>query len=155
MALFKSETQSEWLNQLNANLVDNNIDYFFTQRKVNEYNDILDEKTLERKTQKVCSVFNFLAINLPTHLFKNSHNLLIDVEIWGDNMYNFKGTINKQDGEIPHIMIKLKEDKNMFVKLIFKENDKILKTYISFIPVTKRFQHVNSNDNQTVISNND
>ena len=153
MALFKSDNQSEWLTQLNSNTVDNNIDYFFTQRKVNEFNDVLDEKTLERKTQKVCSVYNFLAINLPTHLFKNSHNLFIDVEIWGDNMFNFKGTINKQDGEIPHIMIKLKEDKNIFVKLIFKENEKILKTYISFIPVTKRFQHVN--DNQTIISNND
>jgi hypothetical protein len=153
MALFKSDNQSDWLNQLNSNIVDNNIDYFFTQRKVNEFVDVLDEKTLDRKTQKVCSVFNFLAINLPTHLFKNSHNLLIDVEIWGDNMFNFKGTINKQDGEIPHIMIKLKEDKNIFVKLIFKENDKILKTYISFIPVTKRFQHVS--DNQTIISNND
>jgi hypothetical protein len=147
MALFKSDNQSDWLNQLNSSIVDNNIDYFFTQRKVNEFVDVLDEKTLDRKTQKVCSIFNFLAINLPTHLFKNSHNLLIDVEIWGDNMFNFKGTINKQDGEIPHIMIKLKEDKNIFVKLIFKETDKILKTYISFIPVTKRFQHVN--DNQT------
>ena len=153
MALFKSENQSDWLTQITSSSVDNNIDYFFTQRKVNEYNDVLDEKTLERKTQKVCNVFNFLAINLPTHLFKNSHNLLIDVEIWGDNMYNFKGTINKQDGEIPHIMIKLKEDKNIFIKIIFKENEKILKTYISFIPVTKRFQHVS--DNQTIISNND
>ena len=153
MALFKSENQSDWLSQITSSSVDNNIDYFFTQRKVNEYVDVLDEKTLERKTQKVCNVFNFLAINLPTHLFKNSHNLLIDIEIWGDNMYNFKGSINKQDGEIPHIMIKLKEDKNIFVKIIFKENDKILKTYISFIPVTKRFQHVN--DTQTIISNND
>ena len=153
MALFKSDNQSDWLNQLNSNIVDNNIDYFFTQRKVNEFVDVLDEKTLDRKTQKVCSIFNFLAINLPTHLFKNSHNLLIDIEIWGDNMFNFKGSINKQDGEIPHIMIKLKEDKNIFVKIIFKENAKILKTYISFIPVTKRFQHVN--DTQTIISNND
>ena len=153
MALFKSDNQSDWLNQLNSNIVDNNIDYFFTQRKVNEFVDVLDEKTLDRKTQKVCSIFNFLAINLPTHLFKNSHNLLIDIEIWGDNMFNFKGSINKQDGEIPHIMIKLKEDKNIFVKIIFKESDKILKPYISFIPVTKRFQHVN--DNQTIISNND
>ena len=80
MALFKAENQSDWLNQISSSTVDNNIDYFFTQRKVNEFVDVLDEKTLDRKTQKVCSVFNFLAINLPTHLFKNSHNLLIDVE---------------------------------------------------------------------------
>ncbi len=153
MALFKSENQSEWLNQINSNTVDNSIDYFFTQRKVNETIDIIDEKTLERKKQKVCNTSNFLAINLPTHLFKNNHNLLIDIEIWGDNMFNFKGTINKQDGEIPHILIKLKEDKQIFLKIIFMENDKILKTYISFIPVTKRFQYINSNDNQSVLSN--
>jgi hypothetical protein len=144
MALFKSETQSEWLNQINSS-VDNNIDYFFTQRKVNEHIDTLDEKTLERKTQKVCNVYNFLAINFPTHLFKNNHNLTIDIEIWGDNMFNFKGIITKDEGEIPHIMIKLKEDKQMFIKLLFKEDNKILKTCISFIPVTKRFQHINDN----------
>jgi hypothetical protein len=145
MALFKSENQSEWLNQINSS-IDNNIDYFFTQRKVSEFVETLDEKTLERKTQKVCNVYNFLAINLPTHLFKNNHNLIIDVEIWGDNMYNFKGSIKRQEGDMPHIMIKLKEDKQIFVKLIFREDDKNLKTYISFIPVTKRFQHVSDNN---------
>ncbi len=145
--------QSEWLNQININSIENNIDYFFTQRKVTEVEDILDEKTLERKKKKVCHVYNFLAINLPTNSFKTYQNLIIDIEIWGDNNYNFKGTFAKQDGELPHIMVKLKEDKNIFVKLIFKDNEKLNKTYISFIPVTKRFQHVN--DNQTVVSNNE
>ncbi len=140
--------QSEWLNQIsNINSIENNIDYFFTQRKVNEIEEILDEKTLDRKKNKVCHIYNFLAINLPTNSFKSYQNLVIDIEIWGDNNYNFKGTFIKNDGEIPHIMIKLKEDKNIFVKLTFKDNDKLNKTYISFIPVTKRFQHVN--DNQT------
>jgi hypothetical protein len=140
--------ESEWLNQINnINLVENNIDYFFTQRKVNEIDEIIDEKTLERKKNKVCHIYNFLAINLPTNAFKSYQNLIIDIEIWGDNNYNFKGTFSKSDGEMPHIMIKLKEDKNIFVKLVFKDNDKLNKTYISFIPVTKRFQHVN--DNQT------
>jgi hypothetical protein len=140
--------QSEWLNQINnINSIENNIDYFFTQRKVTEIEEIIDEKTLERKKNKVNHLYNFLAINLPTNSFKSYQNLIIDIEIWGDNNYNFKGSFVKQDGEIPHIMIKLKEDKNIFVKLIFKDNDKLNKTYISFIPVTKRFQHVN--DNQT------
>jgi hypothetical protein len=144
MALY----QSEWLNQINnINSIENNIDYFFTQRKVSEVEEVIDEKTLERKKNKVCHIYNFLAINLPTNSFKTYQNLIIDIEIWGDNNYNFKGTFSKQDGEIPHIMVKLKEDKNIFVKLIFKDNDKLNKTYISFIPVTKRFQHVN--DNQT------
>ena len=140
--------QSEWLNQINnINSIENNIDYFFTQRKVTEIEEIIDEKTLERKKNKVNHIYNFLAINLPTNTFKTYQNLTIDIEIWGDNNYNFKGSFIKQDGEMPHIMIKLKEDKNIFVKLIFKDNDKLNKTYISFIPVTKRFQHIN--DNQT------
>ena len=46
-------------------------------------------------------------------------------------------------------IIKLKEDKNIFVKLIFRDNDKLQKTFINFIPITKRFQHVNENDNLT------
>ncbi len=138
--------QSEWLNQINnINSIENNIDYFFTQRKVTEVEEVIDEKTLERKKNKVCHIYNFLAINLPTNSFKTYQNLIIEIEIWGDNNYNFKGTFLKQDGEIPHIMIKLKEDKNIFVKLIFKDNDKLNKTYISFIPVTKRFQYVNDN----------
>ena len=42
--------QSEWLNQINnINSIENNIDYFFTQRKVTEIEEIIDEKTLEIK----------------------------------------------------------------------------------------------------------
>ncbi len=146
MDLFKNEPQSEWLNTINnINTIENNIDHFFTQRKITEYEDIIDEKTLERKKNKKIVVYNFLAINFPINYFKNYNTLEIDVEIWGDNMFNFKGTITKNDGEIPHLMIKLKEDKNIFVKLIFRDNDKLNKTFISFIPVTKRFQHTNDN----------
>ncbi len=142
--------QSEWLNQIsNINSIENNIDYFFTQRKVNEIEEVIDEKTLERKKNKVCHIYNFLAINLPTNSFKSYQNLIIDIEIWGDNKFNFKGKLLREDGEIPHLMIKLKEDKNIFVKLIFKDNDKLHKTFINFIPITKRFQHVNDVDNIT------
>ena len=46
--------QSEWLNQINnINSIENNIDYFFTQRKVTEIEEIIDEKTLERKKNKL------------------------------------------------------------------------------------------------------
>jgi hypothetical protein len=140
MALFKNDNQSEWLNQINnTNSIENNIDYFFTQRRVTEVEEVIDEKTLERKKKKVISINNFLAINLPVNYFKHNHHLEIDIEIWGDNMFNFKGTIKKQDGEIPHILIKLKEDKNIFIKIIFKDEEK-QKTFISFIPITKRYQ---------------
>jgi hypothetical protein len=143
MALFKEEQHSNWLNQVNnINSIENNIDYFFTQRKVNEMEEIIDEKTLERRKQKKIVVYNFLAINFPVNYFKHCNSLEVDIEIWGDNMFNFKGTFKKTDGEIPHLLVKLKEDKNIFVKLIFKDNDKLNKTFISFIPITKRYQQI-------------
>jgi hypothetical protein len=143
MSYLNHDNPSDWLNQINnINSVENNIDYFFTQRKVTEYTEIIDEKTLERKKKKINSVSNFLAINMPTQFFKNYLLLTIDIELWGDNMFHFKGQLIKHDGEIPQIMIKLKEDKNIFVKLTFKDNDKLQKTFINFIPITKRFQHI-------------
>jgi hypothetical protein len=141
MAFFRDEQQSDWLNQINnVNTIENNIDYFFTQRKVTEIEEIIDEKTLDRVKQKVTHIYNFLAINFPISYFKHYNTLEIDIEIWGDNLFNFKGTISKQEGELPHLMVKLKEDKFIFVKLIFRDNDKLNKTFISFIPVNKRYQ---------------
>ena len=137
----KNNNNSEWLHQLNNdNTIENLIDHFFTQRKVTEYEESIDEKTLERKKKKNICIYNFLAINFPTTLFKSLTNLHIDVEIWGDEKFNFKGTIIKQEGEMPHLMLKLKDDKIIFLKLIFRDNEKIIKTFISFIPVIKRYQ---------------
>jgi hypothetical protein len=141
MAFLRDEQTSEWLNQINnVNTIENNIDYFFTQRKVTDIEEVIDEKTLARVKQKVTHIYNFLAINFPLSYFKHYNTLEIDIEIWGDNLFNFKGTITKQDGELPHLMVKLKEDKFIFVKLIFRDNDKLNKTFISFIPVNKRYQ---------------
>ena len=153
---YDTNSSSEWLNQLNnENTVENTIDYFFTQRKVTEYEEIIDEKTLERKKKKKNCIYNFLAINIPSvQHYKNVSNLMIDVEIWGDDKYNFRCQIVKQEGDIPHILLKLKEDKNLFVKLIFRDTDKILKTYINFIQIIKRYQMIpgtisDVNENET------
>ncbi len=148
------EPQSEWLSQINnINITENTIDYFFTQRKVNDVEEYIDEKTLDRKKKKICHIYNFLAINFPVSYFKNYSSLIIDIEIWGDMMFHYKGTILKQEGELPHMMVKLKEDKNIFVKLTFKDGDKLNKTFISFIPVNKRYQHINESDTVSEISN--
>jgi hypothetical protein len=133
---------SEWLNNINENNIDTTIDYFFTQRKVTEYEEIIEEKTLLRKKKKYNRIYNFLAINFPILQFKNVPNLTIDIEIWGDEKFNFKGSIKKEDGDIPHLMLKLKDDKIIFVKLIFHDNDKNTKTFINFIQVNKRYQIV-------------
>ena len=79
MSLLNDETQSQWLNQLNSlNTIENTIDYFFTQRKVTEFEELLDEKTLERKTKKIIAIHNFLAINFPINYFK--HFQLLEME---------------------------------------------------------------------------
>ena len=83
MSLLNFEQNSNWLSQeTNTNSIENNIDYFFTQRKVNELEEYIDEKTLERKKKKTCSIYNFLAINFPVNNFKNHTSLKIDIEIY-------------------------------------------------------------------------
>ena len=44
-----------------------NIDYFFTQRTVNEEQEFLDNN-LNRKNKNVKIIVNFLALNIPTIL---------------------------------------------------------------------------------------
>jgi hypothetical protein len=127
----------EWLKPVDY---DNNIDHFFTQRKINEYEEYIDEKTLERKKKKKLVTYNFLALNLPNNQFTDINNLCIDIEIWGDEQYSYKGILYNKSGECPHLLLKLENDKQLFIKLIYKENDKILKTFISFIPIIKRYQ---------------
>ena len=133
------DPNSQWLNQVNH---DNIIDYFFTQRKVVEYEEIIDEKTLDRKSKKINKTVNFLAINLPNNQFQNVSKLTIDIEIWGDQKYNYKGSLCNKDGDFPHLLLKLNDDKQLFLKLIYNDNEqnKILKTFTVFIPILKRYQ---------------
>ena len=142
MALIHPYDSSEWLNQQSGDTIENAIDYFFTQRKITEVLEVIDEKTLERKKNKHSYLVNFLAINLPINQFKSVQNLEIDIEIWGDDKYVFKSTVLKKSDEVPHLMLKLKDDKQLFVKLIFKEKSKTLRTFINFINIIKRYQQV-------------
>nr|QFG74291.1 MAG: hypothetical protein [Megaviridae environmental sample] len=128
---------SEWLN--NKHISNNIIDYFFTQRKVTETIEELNDK-LERIKKKVTSVYNFLAINFPVDkiikkLNINNQNINIEIEIWGDKEYHFKGSINTLSGDIPNLLIRLKNDTQIFVKIILSDQN-----YISFIPINKRYQ---------------
>ena len=127
---------SNWMNTIEYN---SNIEYFFTQRKIVETTEYIDEKTLERKSKKENVTHNFLAINLP--LIKNNFNN-IDIEIWGDKGYNYEGKIVINKGIPPSLMLKLNDDTEMFVKLMFYDSDdeSKFKTFISFIPILKRYQ---------------
>lgn len=128
-----------WLNQVND---DSSIDYFFTQRKISEVDELIDEKTLERKKIKKNKIYNFLAINFPHNQFKNSTNLCIDIEMWGDKNYNYKGLFKIEEGILPHLMVKLNDDTQIFVKLVYKSDNNILKKFTIFIPILKRYQFI-------------
>ena len=138
----------------NQNKTFGTIEYFFTQRKINEEQEVLD-KSLNRKNKQVSIVYNFLAINIP--------NILVDelisgfnIEIFGDTGYHYKAMIASYQGTIPNFLIPLKGDRKMFVNILPKfENKENLKfednedtnhnrNYIAFIEVPKRYQAVDT-----------
>ena len=134
MSGVKPFNTSNWLKKIDY---DNNIDYFFTQRKIVESIEYVDESTLERKTKKESVMHNFLAINLP--LIKEDFNH-IKIEVWGDKSFNYEGEIVNYKGISPSIMLKLNDDTKIFIKLIYFNDTNHLKTYINFIEVLKRYQ---------------
>uniref|UniRef100_A0A6C0J3U7 Uncharacterized protein n=1 Tax=viral metagenome TaxID=1070528 RepID=A0A6C0J3U7_9ZZZZ len=133
------DPNSVWLNNISH---DSRIDYFFTQRKIIEYDEKLDEKTLERKKKKKSVTINFLAINLPNNQFKNISNLIVDIEIWGESKYHYTGSLTNKIGDFPSLLLKLDNDKELFIKLIYRDKEKMLKSFIKFIPILKRYQSI-------------
>jgi hypothetical protein len=127
------ESNRNWLNKIEYN---NNIDYFFTQRTVQETKEFLDEKTLERKEKTEKVIYNFLAINFPS---SNSKYNKINIEIWGDKGFNYEGEMINKKGDTPNLLLKLNDDTEMFVKLTYFF-DSNTKNYIHFIPILKRYQ---------------
>ena len=115
-----------------------NIDYFFTQRNMKENHEYLD-KNMNRKNKKISIIYNFLAINIPIYNEKN--NFIIDIEIFGDSGYHYKGTINSFNHIVPNMMIPLKGDKKIFIhgecKEIKESNLENNKHYMCFIDVPK------------------
>jgi hypothetical protein len=126
-----------------------NIDFFFTQRNMKENHEYID-KNMNRKNRKVSIIYNFLAINIPINNEKN--NFIIEIEIFGDSGYHYKGTISSYNNIIPSIMIPLKGDKKIFIhseyrgqNSVEKENISENKHYMCFIDVPKRFQSIDDN----------
>ena len=121
------------------------IEHFFTQRKVEDQQEYISEKTMERKIRKIKRTINYVALALP-EMEKNNFNL----EVYGDKGYQYKGRINCFEGNIPHLLIPLRGDSQLFVHInIITDpdpdpdiNDKESENqkYISFIPVPKRYQ---------------
>jgi hypothetical protein len=127
-------------NNNRENYNNNKLDHFFTQRKVTEYNEHIDKNMKRNETKKVIN-YNFLAINLP--IFKNDKNIKLEIEIWGDLGYNFKGIFSRKEGSFPHLLVKLSGDTQLFVKLdINLDNGNSLDKFINFIQIPKRYQSI-------------
>jgi hypothetical protein len=120
----------------------NNIDYFFTQRTLIEEKEYID-KNMNRQIKKMKVTNNFLALNIPNF---NNKSLEFDIEVFGDEGYYYKGTINSFKGIIPGFIILIKGDKKIFVHINYKYNDDnnniIIKQFVNFIDVPKRFQFI-------------
>jgi hypothetical protein len=132
----------------NQNKTFGNIEYFFTQRKVNEDQEYLD-KSLNRKNKNISVVYNFLAINIPNVLV-DENTTGFDIEIFGDNGFHYKAFLASFQGTVPHFLIPLKGDRKMFVNILPKienkegkfesENIVFKKNYVAFIEIPKRYQ---------------
>lgn len=140
------------------------IDYFFTQRNLNEDHEYID-KNMNRKNKKVKVTHNFLAINIPTINITNNNSiekpLGFDIEIFGDEGYHYKGSITSYKGVIPNFMIPIKGDKKLFVHINYKitnsadTESELTKQYVNFIEVPKRFQIETEGDTVSTHENSD
>jgi len=127
-----------------------NLDYFFTQRTLNEDQEYFD-KNMNRKNKKIKVTHNFLTINIPTIISSPDNNtqnesIGFDIEIFGDEGYNYKGSIMSYNGTIPNFTIPIQNDKKLFIHINynFKSNNEFSKNnykkFINFIDVPKRYQ---------------
>ncbi len=150
----------------NQNKTFGNIEYFFTQRKINEDQEYLD-KSLNRKNKQVSVVYNFLAINIP-NLLVDEITCGFDIEIFGDNGYHYKAFLASYQGTVPHFLIPLKGDRKMFVNILPKietkekegfkyesENLPFKKNYVAFIEVPKRYQTFDSSISNKLVMEDD
>jgi hypothetical protein len=125
------------------------IDYFFTQRTLTENQEFIDTH-MTRQNKKIKTTHNFLALSIPTLTTLSSNGQTLqkpfgfDIKIYGDKGYHYEGTISSFEGIIPNFMIPVKEDKKIFVNIVYKFKDSteniLNKEFINFIEVPKRFQ---------------
>ena len=122
----------------------NQIDYFFTKRTTSYTKEVI-QKDLSRKDQKFTCTNNFIVLNLNFDNVREEDVIL--VEIWGDKGYYYQGKISDSKGNFPLIALKLKEDSQIFLKLIIKNNDDKSTNYINFINIPKKYQLEDDDNN--------
>jgi hypothetical protein len=141
MADFNKAFNNDFVNEEYSK--SNKIDFFFTTRRTKNTIEELNKK-LERVEKEVYEIHNFIVLNLPIDEVKNNDN--VELEIWGDRGYFYKGNITNNQGFFPLISLKLREDTQLFLKMnIIKDNMKPL-NYINFIKIPKKYQNGNEEE---------
>lgn len=135
MADFNKAFNNDFVNEEYSK--SNKIDFFFTTRRTKNTIEELNKK-LERVEKEVFEIHNFIVLNLPVDEVKN--NDTVELEIWGDRGYFYRGSITNNQGFFPLISLKLREDTQLFLKMnIIKDNMKPI-NYINFIKIPKKYQ---------------
>tara|TARA_B100000161_G_C33514951_1_gene398249 strand:- start:208 stop:660 length:453 start_codon:yes stop_codon:yes gene_type:complete len=142
MANFDEAFNSKFDNVIKVNNSNDNIDYFFTQRKVTEYEEFID-KNMNRKKKKKDSTYNFIAVNVPYYSYLDSDDVKISIKIWGDDQFKYTGEMTNKEGFSPGLLLKLGTDKQIFINLKIKSkkgDEETEKEYVTFVSIPKRYQ---------------
>ena len=121
----------------------NSIDHFFTQRKITKHVEYVDTKDMNRKKKTVDVKLNFIAINIPFYDNVDDNNTVsIEMKVFGNTSLKYHGIHESKEGYFPSIMLKLGDDKQLFVHIVFKTGDENIvgKEYVSFIDIPIRYQ---------------
>ena len=64
------------------------------------------------------------------------------MKVYGNSSFKYIGIHECKEGFFPSIMLKLGNDKQLFIHIIFKEGDEniINKEYVAFIDIPARYQ---------------
>ena len=132
--------------KINNNLHVNNpnaIDHFFNQRKIKKHVEYVDTKDMKRKNKKVDVKLNFIAINIPYYdNICDKKDVIVEMKVYGNSSFKYIGIHECKEGFFPSIMLKLGNDKQLFIHIIFKEGDENImnKEYVAFIDIPARYQ---------------
>jgi len=113
------------------------IAHFFTQRKITESIDDVNTSTLEITKKDIETTNNYLALVFP----RNQNTPSLNIEIYGNNGYCFKGKIESYTDNTPHLLVPLNDDKELFIH-VYDEKGESNESYISFVHVPKRYQNI-------------
>ena len=141
MADFDEAFSGKISNNLQLNN-QNSIDHFFTQRKITKHVEYVDTKDIKRKKKKVDVKLNFIAINIPYYDNVVDNTVSIEMKVFGNSSLKYYGVHESKEGFFPSIMLKLGEDKQLFVHIVFKKGDEHIvgKEYVSFVDIPARYQ---------------